>query len=88
MPHTFKTFKFEVEHNNKKKLYCDAYQVCEDIEDLSRTALFKIIKGNYPKQRWTPENIKIKKVNISVNNVVKKKLPKGERNGDEIVMML
>lgn len=87
MPNTQYVYKFEVFHDNKVKLFVTADQVCENIEGLSRTALFRIIRNLYPKNIWTPENIKIKKVNIPINKVVKKSLPMGEIKDDEVVRL-
>ena len=87
MPNTKNVYKFEVTYNENKKFYVTADQIVQDMDGLSRTALFKIIRNIYPKQIWTENNIKIKKVHIPIKKVVKKQLPIGQMKDDEIVRL-
>lgn len=87
MPNTKNVYKFEVEHDNQIKLYVTADQIADEIDGLSRTAIFKIIRNIYPKQVWTESNIKIKKVHIPINKVVKKQLPIGQMKDDELIRL-
>tara|TARA_R110002096_G_scaffold210863_7_gene398231 strand:- start:1461 stop:1727 length:267 start_codon:yes stop_codon:yes gene_type:complete len=87
MPNTMNVYKFEVTYNENKKFYVTADQIVEDMNGLSRTAIFKIIRNIYPKNLWNENNIKIKKVHIPINKVVKKNLPIGQMKDDELVRL-
>ena len=87
MPNTKNVYKFEVQYNNETKLFVTADQIADEIDGLSRTAIFKIIRNIYPKNLWTASNIKITKVHIPINKVVKKQLPIGQMKDDELIRL-